>query len=109
MITAALLAATLLLPGPGQPPGQPRDPWFAEDKLKHFVASFVVTSLTVSGARLAGADHDTSIWIGVGVTATAGVAKEFRDVRRQSIFSYRDLLWDIAGITAAAAMADNAR
>lgn len=100
-----IFAASLLAASAPPPP----DPWFAEDKLKHFVASFVVSSLSVSGARLAGFDRPTSIRVGLGIGAGVGVLKEIRDVRVEGAFSYRDILWDIAGIAAAAAVVDAAR
>lgn len=108
MITP-LLALTLQMGAP--PPSQPPvDRWFAEDKMKHFVASFVITSVSASAARFAGADARTSMVIGAGVGATAGFAKEISDRRTPTgMFSYRDILWDIAGIAAAAAVVDASR
>lgn len=107
MITP-LLAIALQVGGP--PPQPPVDRWFAEDKMKHFVASFLITSVSASAARFAGADGPASLYIGVGVGATAGMAKEISDHRAPTnSFSYRDILWDIAGIAAAAAVADASR
>lgn len=107
MITPMLIAALN-----GTPAAQPPlDPWFAEDKLKHFAVSFVITSVSASAARFAGADHHSSVAIGAGVGAAAGLVKEISDARPTSpgMFSYRDIIWDIAGIAAATALADAAR
>lgn len=105
MITSTLLVASLLL----QPIETPPDPWFGEDKLKHFFTSFVVTSLSASGARLAGLEPRTSVWFGMGTAAGAGLYKEITDSRAGNPFSVRDLVWDSGGIAAAGMVLDSAR
>ena len=81
---------------------QPRDPWFSEDKFKHFVTTFLVTSLAASGARAAGLDGDASLLVGAGAGAAAGVGKELSDRRREgSTASFKDIVWDLAGVGAA--------
>jgi uncharacterized protein YfiM (DUF2279 family) len=88
----------------------PRDRWFGEDKLRHFFASLVVTSISASAARAAGFDHDQSLAAGVGVGVAAGVWKEIRDHRRPGgSASVRDLVWDLAGVAAAAAVFQQGR
>ena len=78
------------------------DRFFAEDKLKHFFTSFIVTSLSASGARAAGLDHDTSMWVGAGTGAAVGIAKELNDLRSEGeTASFLDLVWDFGGIGAA--------
>lgn len=92
------------------PPGgaQPADRFFGEDKLKHFFTSFIVTSLAASGARAAGLDADASLLVGVGTGATVGVLKEVSDLRREgATASIYDIVWDLGGVGAAAAL--NAR
>lgn len=87
---------------------QPPDRFFGEDKLKHFFTSFVVTSLAASGARAAGLDADASLLVGVGTGATVGVLKEVSDLRREGAqASLYDIVWDLGGVGAAAAI--NAR
>lgn len=103
MIATLLLALTLALPQ------QTPDPWWAEDKFRHFAASFVVTSLSASAARAAGADRPQSLYVGAGVAATSGIAKEIDDRRRGGIFSLRDLVWDAVGIAAALLVLDASR
>jgi putative lipoprotein len=84
----------------GQPP---RDPWVSEDKLMHFAASFAATTLAASAARTAGLDPERSTVAGAVAAAGIGVWKEVDDHRRPGgFFSFRDLLWDAAGIGAAA-------
>lgn len=101
-----LLAIVLALPGPKPP----RDRWFGEDKLKHFFASFVVTSISASVARAAGMEPRASMWTGAGAGAAAGVLKEVRDLAsRNDTPSLRDLTWDVAGVVAAAGVARQVR
>ena len=93
----------------GRQPGAPvPDRFFGEDKLKHFFTSFVVTSLAASGARAAGLSADESLWIGAGTGATVGILKEVSDLRREgATASLYDIVWDLGGVGAAAAL--NAR
>ena len=87
-------------------PQRPTDRWLAEDKWKHFFASFVVTALSAAAVRAAGASAETSALVGAGVGTGAGVWKELRDMRSPGDTpSLRDLTWDVAGVDAAAAMA----
>lgn len=97
-MNAAALAICLCFSLGGQPAG---DRWFAEDKLKHFVTSFVVTSLSASAARTAGVDVAGSAYVGAGTGAAVGVWKELRDAgRRGETASFRDLVWDLGGVGA---------
>jgi len=77
------------------------DRWLGSDKLRHFFLSFGATGFARAGARAAGAG-DASRWIGPAVAAAAGVGKELSDHARGWGFSLRDLVWDAAGIAAAA-------
>ena len=105
-MNACLLFLCLQLGGRGAP--QPPDRFFGEDKLKHFFTSFLVTSLAASGARAAGLDADASLWVGAGTGATVGVLKEISDLNREGrTASINDIVWDLAGVGAAAAV--NAR
>lgn len=89
---------------------QPRDPFVAEDKFKHFVTSFIVTSLAASGARAAGLDHDSALMVGVGTGAAVGIGKEIRDLGRENATaSFNDIVWDLAGVGAAAAVASRSQ
>lgn len=106
MITAALLYVSL---SSAFTPSPALDPWFGEDKLKHFFTSFVVTTLSASSARIVGMEPQASLWVGAGVATGAGLYKEISDARGDTRFSYRDLLWDFGGIAAAGTVIDAAR
>ena len=101
MNTCILFLCLSLGSGPGD--RQPPDRFFGEDKLKHFITSFVVTSLAASGARAAGLDTDASVWVGVGTGTTVGLLKEASDLRREgATASLYDVVWDLGGVGAAA-------
>ena len=93
MKLALLLALTLQ--------GQPRDPWFSSDKIKHFFMGAFVQSVTYSALRATGIDHRSSLWGATGGSAVVSVGKEVADRRRAGAFSRRDLVWDAAGAGAA--------
>ena len=106
-MNACLLFLCFSLSRPGAP--QP-EPFFGEDKLKHFFTSFAVTAISASGARALGLDHDTSLFIGMGTAAALGVGKELRDRNEVgATASLLDLTWDAAGIGAAAVIVDRAQ
>lgn len=97
-MNAAALAICLCFSLGGQPAG---DRWFAEDKAKHFVTSFVVTSLSASAARTAGLDVRSSAYVGAAAGTAIGVWKELRDSGHPGeTASLRDLTWDLAGVGA---------
>nr|MBA2668806.1 DUF2279 domain-containing protein [Gemmatimonadota bacterium] len=91
----------------GEPP---RDPWLAEDKLMHFAASFAATALSASAARATGLDAGRSALAGAVVGSGLGLWKEVQDHRRpDGFFSYRDVVWDIAGVGAATTVMSRVR
>ncbi len=91
----------------GEPP---RDPWFSEDKVMHFAASFAATAFAASTARSVGLDRGQSTLAGALAAGGVGVWKEMEDQRRpEGFFSTRDLVWDAAGIAAAAAVLGRTR
>ena len=87
---AALLLALALQ-------GQPRDPWFSADKVKHFFMGAFVQSVTYSALRATGIDHRSSLFGATGGSLVVSVGKEVADSRRTGVFSRRDLVWDAAG------------
>ncbi|CAN5306950.1 hypothetical protein BH23GEM4_BH23GEM4_23130 [soil metagenome] len=87
----------------GTGPKLPEDRPLGEDKWKHFVTSFVATSLVSFGARTAGISDDGSLITGVAVGAALGIGKELRDARTSGeTASFGDLLFDAGGVAAAA-------
>lgn len=113
-MNTVMLCLCLSLNGGGQlefgPTQQPGDRFFGEDKLQHFFVSFLVTSLSSTGARLAGTDRETALWIGAGAGTAVGLAKELRDSRTEGeTASVLDFVWDLGGVGAATVVAAQAR
>lgn len=69
---------------------QTNDSWVGADKLKHFASSYV---LFVAGER----EWDRGLTVSIGI----GLGKEIYDGLFRRGFSYKDLIWDLAGIAAA--------
>ena len=110
--SSALVVALLVFRWPvgGGGGGAPaRNTWFGADKVKHFVTSFFVQSVSYSALRLAGVRPHASLAGATAVTAAVGVAKEVHDRRSYGLFSTGDLLWDAAGIGTASVMLQRAK
>ena len=74
------------------------------DKLKHFFRSAFVQSASYSALRLGGVEHDGALVTASVATVAVGIAKEVHDGRSGRGFDVRDLMWDVAGGAAAAAV-----
>lgn len=96
---ALLFALALARPAAAQ---RPADRWFGADKVKHFVASFVVQSVAYSALRTVDASHGGALAGASAATAAVGLLKERSDRRTKGLFSRRDLVWDALGGFAAA-------
>src|SRR6266567_376609 len=69
---------------------RPRDSWFGADKVKHFLMSAFIESLTFSGLQAAGAHRSASFAGAIGATAVFGIGKEIHDKQRGEPFSLHD-------------------
>ncbi|MDF1503204.1 hypothetical protein [Roseisolibacter sp. H3M3-2] len=102
-----LLAAALLQSPADSAPAVPADstrraapaadPWFGEDKLRHFVLAGLVQGSAYGAATAAGVDRRAALVTASGITALVSLGKEWHDRRRRGVFSGRDLVWDAAG------------
>lgn len=106
LLATLLIAVAFTPPSAGaQSPRTPqRDSWFGADKIKHFLMSAFIQSLTFSGLQYAGAHRNAAFAGAIGVTAAFGIGKEFHDKRIGEPFSLRDITWDAAGAGAALVM-----
>ena len=86
---------------PPRAQGQAADAWFGEDKAKHFAMSFFTVTVTHAVARAAGLENGPATAVGAATGVAAGLGKEFYDRRDHGLFSFRDLVWDAAGIALA--------
>jgi uncharacterized protein YfiM (DUF2279 family) len=107
-IVPLLLTFRLTFSGAAPVPTTP-DRWFAEDKVQHLFLSFAVTNLTNGTARLVGIDRGPA-QVTAGLTAgAAGIGKELYDASTGGHFSFKDLVWDGAGIAAGLTLVSHAR
>jgi putative lipoprotein len=104
-IRRRFLLATLLISVALAPPplaaqardDRPHDSWFGSDKIKHFLISAFIESVTFSGLRAAGVHRNASFAGAIGVTSIFGIGKEIHDKQRGEPFSLHDIAWDAAG------------
>ena len=76
----------------------------APDKVKHFFLSAFVQSASYSALRLSGVEHDGALVTASAATIAVGIGKEVHDARSGGRFSAGDLVWDLLGAGAAAAV-----
>lgn len=110
--TAAPPGAPDVASQPLGPPAEryiPADPWFAEDKAKHFFMAFAATGFAYGAARSVGLGSDAALVTAGTGTMAAGVGKELHDRRAGGRFSTRDLVWNVVGIAAGLVVAANTR
>lgn len=85
------------------------DPWFAEDKAKHFTMSFAATGFAFGAARSVGLGHDAALITAGAAAVAAGIGKELYDRRTGGFFSMRDMTWNVIGVAAGIALAAQTR
>lgn len=85
------------------------DGWFGADKIKHFVVSALLQSVTYSAAQAAGADKGDAMRLSLTTAIAAGVAREIYDARVKQRLSIPDLVWDAGGVAAATTMLRHTR
>lgn len=85
------------------------DKWFGADKMKHFFMSAFIQSMAYSSARAAGASHDGAFVSATAATVGFGVGREIYDGRVKRAFSYKDLVWDGAGLAAGVVLVNKAQ
>lgn len=77
------------------------DLWLAQDKVKHFLASAVLTGAGTYWAKYKQQmPKSESVTFGCSVSLTLGLCKEIADKRSGRIFSLKDGLADLLGIVA---------
>jgi uncharacterized protein YfiM (DUF2279 family) len=100
MLLQCLLAPPMdvRLAAPAPASAYAEDAWLGEDKVRHFAASYAVVAFGYGGGRAAGLGTDAALAGAIVMSAAAGIWKEFHDRATHGLFSYRDLVWDAAGI-----------
>ena len=80
-----------------------QDAWFGIDKLKHFLMSAFIESVSYSALQAMRVNHRTAMGGAIGITVGVGAAREIHDRRVPgNIFSIRDLTWDAIGTASGA-------
>jgi uncharacterized protein YfiM (DUF2279 family) len=77
---------------------RPADRWFAQDKVRHFAMSFAATGFTYGGARTL-LDADAALVAAAVAALGLGLGKEVHDARQGRWFSFKDMVWNAAGVT----------
>ena len=85
------------------------DGWFGADKMKHFFMSAFIQSMAYGSARAAGASHDGAFVSATAATVGFGIGRAIYDGRVKKAFSYKDLVWDGAGLAAGMALVNKAQ
>ncbi|HEX8536043.1 MAG TPA: hypothetical protein VF664_01170 [Cystobacter sp.] len=99
-VLSVLLSVLLFAPLPawsavGETPKP--DPWLSSDKAAHFALSAGLAGAGYAGGAYLFEAHEARWLTGAGLSLGVGVAKEFFDAGRGSIFSWKDLTWDVLG------------
>ncbi|WP_437965789.1 hypothetical protein WMF04_40130 [Sorangium sp. So ce260] len=80
------------------------DPWFGDDKARHFCASIALAGGGYALGALATDDTHGRMALGAAVALGAGLAKEAFDAAGHGTPSFRDLVWDALGTSAGLAL-----
>jgi uncharacterized protein YfiM (DUF2279 family) len=93
------LAAPELLDDFDTDPDNPKDDWFGMDKFWHWALAFTLTGSSYHFVhnQLHSPDPDATI-ITVSSVLVFSVVKEFYDLKRYGLFSFKDLVYDSLGI-----------
>jgi uncharacterized protein YfiM (DUF2279 family) len=77
-----------------------KDDWFAQDKARHLLGSFVLTGAVAYCCRHKQEwSKENSTVFAAGLTLSMGIGKEMNDLRtREHYFSWKDVVADITGI-----------
>ena len=74
------------------------DPWWAEDKAKHFAVCGLAGAAGALAVRQADGADGQAFGVGLGVAMGLGAGKETYDARiKGTYFSGKDLVWDLLG------------
>jgi uncharacterized protein YfiM (DUF2279 family) len=77
------------------------DSWFGDDKIRHLAGSMMLTTFSAQVAKQRfNVSQKNAVIFGAGFSFSLGLAKETVDqTKPDNIFSWKDLIADIAGIT----------
>lgn len=91
-------------------PAEKEDQWVANDKYVHFLTSAAISAGIAKAARENDHEACEAALIGFGITMSIGAAKESYDKRiKKTLYSYRDMVWNMAGSTVGSLLGSNCR
>jgi len=95
-----ILFFLLLTPSLAIEKDQPQDKWFAIDKVQHFSYSCLVSLGTQYVlVNKMGRDETSALPVSLGISFTAGIAKEIQDSKsKNGFFSRKDVIANSMGI-----------
>ena len=95
-----ILFFLLLTPSLAIEKDQPQDKWFAIDKVQHFSYSCLVSLGTQYVlVNKMGKDETSALPVSLGISFTAGIAKEIQDSKsKNGFFSRKDVVANSMGI-----------
>ncbi len=82
----------------------PTDSWVSPDKAKHFLMAGFVETSSFAALQASGASRSSAFIGAFALTGAVSVVRELHDKRVRNQFSFRDLVWDLAGGVAAFAV-----
>lgn len=76
------------------------DDWFGQDKIKHFTVSAWIGTASALQLQNQKIPKQNAVYSGMAISLATGIGKEIYDsTKKDNIFSYRDLVWDMLGIS----------
>lgn len=87
------------------------NPWLGKDKAAHFSYSAFLTYWNYGMSKdFMQYSHRTSLIVSINLTAVLGLSKELSDLKiSKSIWSWHDLVYDLAGIGCGLILINNLR
>jgi len=87
-----------------------QDPWWGEDKMYHFAVAGVIGAASAKVAENHHAGPCEAAAIGISTTFVIGAGKEWYDMKfKKTFFSWKDMVWDLAGGTLGALAVSDCR
>jgi putative lipoprotein len=99
MRRALVLGVALLLASRAHAQQMDSDPWFGHDKALHFGASASIAVVVYAGSSFKTEHRPTRVAAAFTVALGAGILKETWDLAGHGDASWRDLTWDVVGVT----------
>jgi putative lipoprotein len=77
-----------------------RDSWLGKDKLYHFLTASVIGATATKVAINNHTNPCDAVFIGISTTLVIGAGKEWYDMTiKKTLFSWKDMFWNLAGST----------